>query len=333
MVRHSTFALALLVSGLVFVAPAHGQAWRAAASIDAITCGAPAASNDGGAGATQARSVLDERVACPDVPALGNASAAARIAQGFALATTAISPSNGDRVTARADFTDIVQLSDVPANLDAVTLRVTIELTAQGDIAPDDPDNFLFGRITVPGAGDYELRRCTITSCPDDPIASDLLSEVISVPRLGGSGEFGSIGVAASVTLRTVDGAGFLRSDVLIDILDAPTARLTSASGLYASEPRTDSDADGLPDRIDNCPAFPNRPQRDTDADGIGNACDPDLNNDGVVNVIDLGRLRAAMGSNDPAADFNADGAVDMTDVGRLRAYFFAPPGPGLASQ
>ena len=47
-------------------------------------------------------------------------------------------------------------------------------------------------------------------------------------------------------------------------------------------------DCDGVPDAIDNCldvpngPAQPN-PQCDTDSDGYGNACDPDVNNDGGV--------------------------------------------------
>ena len=36
-----------------------------------------------------------------------------------------------------------------------------------------------------------------------------------------------------------------------------------------------DSDLDGVPDRIDNCPATPNPAQRDGDTDGAGDLCDP----------------------------------------------------------
>ncbi|MEO1573538.1 MAG: dockerin type I repeat-containing protein, partial [Pseudomonadota bacterium] len=326
--RH--FVTTGLLTGAVLLAtlPAHAQAWRAAASADATTCGSAVSVADGGAGATLARSVLDERRDCTEPAALGNASAAASVAQGFALVSTRVAPAAGDDVTARADFTDVVQIVDVPPEQATVQLRVTIALTADGDIQPDDPGNFLFGRITVPGAGDYELRRCSIAVCPDDPIASDLLSEVITVPRLGA--DFGSIGVAASVTLRTEDGQAFLRSDVTIDILDTPDARLASASGQYGTQTASDTDADGLPDLVDNCTQRANRPQRDTDDDALGNACDPDLNNDGVVNVIDLGLLRAAIFSSDAAADFDGDGAVNMVDVGRLRQFFFGPPGPGL---
>ncbi len=37
----------------------------------------------------------------------------------------------------------------------------------------------------------------------------------------------------------------------------------------------TDTDADGAPDCLDNCPAVPNPDQADGDGDGVGNACEP----------------------------------------------------------
>jgi hypothetical protein len=36
-----------------------------------------------------------------------------------------------------------------------------------------------------------------------------------------------------------------------------------------------DSDGDGVPERIDNCPTVANRDQADWDGDGLGNVCDP----------------------------------------------------------
>ncbi|WP_295884703.1 dockerin type I domain-containing protein [uncultured Thiohalocapsa sp.] len=90
-----------------------------------------------------------------------------------------------------------------------------------------------------------------------------------------------------------------------------------------------DADTDGVDDAIDNCTAVSNPAQRDTDGDGIGNRCDQDLNDDGLVNSLDLGLFkRAFFGDHDPAADFNSDGVLDMADVAILRSGFLREPGP-----
>ena len=48
------------------------------------------------------------------------------------------------------------------------------------------------------------------------------------------------------------------------------------------------TDGDDFDDVNDNCALLSNNDQRDTNGDGFGNVCDPDLNNDGVVNFLDL---------------------------------------------
>ncbi|MFK7886495.1 MAG: peptidoglycan DD-metalloendopeptidase family protein [Gammaproteobacteria bacterium] len=90
----------------------------------------------------------------------------------------------------------------------------------------------------------------------------------------------------------------------------------------------TDSDSDGVQDHLDNCMVHANASQIDADGDGFGNACDADFNNDGIVNVIDLGTLRTAFFSTNALTDLNADGTVNVVDLGVLRTLFFQPPGP-----
>ena len=89
-----------------------------------------------------------------------------------------------------------------------------------------------------------------------------------------------------------------------------------------------DPDGDGIPDGEDNCTLVSNPDQRDTNGDGFGNACDADLDNNGVVNVVDLGLLRSVFFTDDADADFNGDGVVNVVDLAVMRASFFGPPGP-----
>ncbi|MEM9055869.1 MAG: choice-of-anchor B family protein [Pseudomonadota bacterium] len=97
--------------------------------------------------------------------------------------------------------------------------------------------------------------------------------------------------------------------------------------------PVDDSDGDGVGDAADNCTLMANPAQRDTDGDGFGNFCDPDLNNDGVVNFEDLALMRQAFFSmGDLDADLNGDGLVNFVDLGLQKTLFFQPPGPsGIA--
>jgi hypothetical protein len=89
-----------------------------------------------------------------------------------------------------------------------------------------------------------------------------------------------------------------------------------------------DSDSDGIDNLLDNCTLVANSDQRDTDGDRYGNACDADLDNDGLVNFADLGLMKAAFFSDDPDADLNGDGSVDFADLGRMKTRFYQAPGP-----
>lgn len=134
-----------------------------------------------------------------------------------------------------------------------------------------------------------------------------------------------------------------LNNYAVLDVAEAFTF-VTPADPFYTAQNTTvtiealtitpDSDADTLVDTQDNCIERPNADQRDTDADGIGNRCDADFNQDCVVNVIDLARMRQdffAVGDLD--TDLDGDGIVNVTDLGILRTLFFATPGPsGIAN-
>ncbi len=89
-----------------------------------------------------------------------------------------------------------------------------------------------------------------------------------------------------------------------------------------------DTDGDGVPDATDNCIMITNPDQRDSNGDGFGNVCDPDLNNNGSVDLTDYSIFRAAFGTSDPDADFNGDNNVDLADYTIFRSLFGQSPGP-----
>ncbi|MEM7084458.1 MAG: thrombospondin type 3 repeat-containing protein, partial [Pseudomonadota bacterium] len=92
-----------------------------------------------------------------------------------------------------------------------------------------------------------------------------------------------------------------------------------------------DTDGDGVDDSLDNCSLVANADQRDTNGDGFGNACDPDLDNNGVVNFLDVNAWTPTFNTacGDVDEDFNGDGVCNFADYALFADFFLMPPGPG----
>jgi hypothetical protein len=112
-------------------------------------------------------------------------------------------------------------------------------------------------------------------------------------------------------------------------------AAIIPAYAQVCSSPTVDTDGDGIPDVLDNCILVANPNQRDTSGSGVGNACNPDLNHDGIVDLTDGIRFAAAIAAFNSAqhtytanADFNGDGKIDGADFAILTSYIGKGPGP-----
>ena len=73
--------------------------------------------------------------------------------------------------------------------------------------------------------------------------------------------------------LTTVDAVETLTGYDFFSDLPEPIQRCVEA-GTNGNNPELDTDADGVPDRLDNCPLTFNPDQADADLDGVGDACD-----------------------------------------------------------
>lgn len=62
---------------------------------------------------------------------------------------------------------------------------------------------------------------------------------------------------------------------------------------IYLNEPGIDTDMDGIPDDIDNCPNIYNPEQEDIDNDGVGDVCDSDGDNGGYDNSGDSAKIKS----------------------------------------
>lgn len=96
-------------------------------------------------------------------------------------------------------------------------------------------------------------------------------------------------------------------------------AALTASCLAGGATSAQDTDSDGVPDASDNCFEVSNPSQRDDSGDGIGDLCDPDFDDDGIVGVVDYTIFRASYQQTvtpaPPYVDLDDDDHVGASDA------------------
>ena len=129
-----------------------------------------------------------------------------------------------------------------------------------------------------------------------------------------GMGTFGTGGptnIGSTYTLTLGSGSVIGNGNAFTD----QNYQIYGQIGAYIWSLKSDSDSDGTPDVDDNCPDLFNPSQSDIDGDTLGDECDPDADDDGILNENDnCDGPETNWDPTDTSLDRDQDGCKDATE-------------------
>lgn len=119
----------------------------------------------------------------------------------------------------------------------------------------------------------------------------------------------GTVSYLSFESMRSDDAAAQQAARELDGQPDAAFAGLTATEMARLQNWTKDDDGDGVGNGSDNCTSVVNGDQSDLDRDAQGDACDGDIDGDGILNAVE-----SAFGTNPGSADSDSDGVRDGGD-------------------
>ena len=190
-----------------------------------------------------------------------------------------------------ADSWSYVALDDSGSSSEPANVEVTVVNQSDAPVANDQ-------LIEVNDATAWQF-----TLDASDIDGDELAVTVVDQPEFGTLSWAGVVGTYTPIT--SDNGFDEFTYRVSDGLNNSGLATVTALVG-------ADSDGDGLPNSLDNCPGEANGTQADFDGDDIGDACDDDIDGDGFLNDEDL-----CPGLADDGLDMDADGTGNMCDDDR----------------
>jgi len=107
-----------------------------------------------------------------------------------------------------------------------------------------------------------------------------------------------------------------------VKVFDCDNKSISAFAEVTVIEQGLDTDADGIPDAVDNCPVVPNPEQEDTDGDGAGDVCDgcPDsiLDKRVIIGSCDSGVINQLFDDGCTMSDLIADCSIGAKNHGKF---------------